>query len=162
MVKKSRKQRKFVIASICLALAIVAGAVVVGYFFFWQNKSETTLPTESGAVKTEAQLLDDLKSATTDKQKATVYMELSNASAQKAGGDKKAVEYAEQAVKVDPRVDTYGQVGFAAEEAGDYKKAFEAYDKALSLSSQTEDDKMNGRSNYNYYLLQKKLMEEQL
>ena len=124
------------------------------------NKTQSTASTESNPEKSEETLKSDLSSAKPGADKAKVYVELSNLYVGNETNKTKATEYAQQAVKEDPIMESYAQLAFSAEKAGDYKTARDAYQKAATLAGDKAEDV--ARSDYGYYTAKQKEMESLL
>jgi len=156
--KKIVNKKTFLIAT---AVIIILG---FGVGFWWYSHNKQGAVTSSPASEetyTPAQELADakkqLETAKTKEERAEAYQKLSNVYANRAGEQAQSVSYAEKMVEEDPQTNSYGQLGYAAEQAGDYKKAAVAYKKAASLSPKTSSD--DARSDYNYYSGQAQQME---
>ncbi|MDB5165160.1 MAG: hypothetical protein JWM00_50 [Candidatus Saccharibacteria bacterium] len=150
-LKKVLKKKTFLTA----ALVIVALSCSAGAWWWYSHNDQgvvTSPPIVEEEYTPEQELADakkQLEVAKTKDERAQAYQKLSNVYANRAGEQVQAVTYAQKMVEEDPQIDSYGQLGYAAEQAGDYKKAAEAYKKAASLATKTSAD--DARSDYNYY-----------
>lgn len=150
-LKRVHKKKLFLVA---VSTLIVVGC---GAAFFWwythNNQSQTATPSTGDEIYTPEQELADAKkqlgAAKTKDERVQAYQKLSNVYANRSGEGAQAIAYAQKMVEEDPQVNSYGQLGFAAEQAGDYKKAAEAYRMAASLAPKSSAD--DARSDYNYY-----------
>lgn len=135
---------------------LLLGGAGTGVWYYYQANNDKKPVTKTS--KEERQLKEKLNEANTDDEKVKAYSDLSNHYVN--SGDKdKAVQYAEDAVELKASIDTYAQLGFAAEEAGDKQAAIAAYEKAASMSPKTS---LNERSDYSYYMGQaERLRNEQ-
>lgn len=136
---------------------VVLGGVGVGAWYYSQADNSDKKPL-TAAAKEEKRLKEKLNEADNTDEKVKAFEDLSNHYVN-SGEDDKALNSAEEAVKLKASVETYALLGFAAEEAGDINAAIAAYEKAASLSPKTSLD--DARSDYTYYTGQAERLRSQ-
>lgn len=168
MARKFHPRAKLITIILIVLLAVGAAA----FYVIRQNETENaskepeqsgTTGKTSGTAATDDELKvaqDLLAKADTDEAKVDAYGELANVYINREDGGAKAVEYAQKAAELDPSPDTYGQLGFTAEQNGDYKTAKDAYQKALSLSDPATSG--DARGDYMYYKMKISEIEAKL
>lgn len=114
-------------------LVIAAGVFIYTVLHKSKNSNSGAGGTAQTTVNEAAKLQKDLDNAATPDNKAKAYdnfssYELGN------GNNAKAVTYAQSAIEQKKTAETYAQLGAAAEAAGNYKLAAEAYTQAAELS----------------------------
>lgn len=164
MIRKVLQSKSIKRSAIIASVVVLLGLGVMGtwaWTYYQMVPSDVTKEddtSEYNARKEEQSLKKAAESASSNTNKAKAYTKLSNFYANQHEAGDESVDYAKKAVEADPTVETYAQLAFAAEQAGDVQKAIEAYEKAASLSEKTALD--DGRSDYSYYMMQARLLRE--
>ncbi|HCR56014.1 TPA: hypothetical protein DIV49_03500 [Candidatus Saccharibacteria bacterium] len=152
--------KKILIPLVFVVLVLIGVAMWTWTYYqaVGSNTADTNDASATSAQKEEKSLKAKLDTASSSKDKAKAYSDLSNFYANQPEAGDESVSYAKKAVEQEPTADTYAQLAFAAEQAGDVEQAIEAYEKAASMSEKTALD--DGRSDYSYYMMQARLLRE--
>jgi len=153
MKGRSLKKVLLVVTAVLVVLAAGTGA---WYYVTTMNKQSKVDVSEDDKRRQELEAL--FYDATGTTEKAAAFSDLSNHYVAEGDG-RKAADYAEKAVEASPTSTSYGQLAFAAQQAGNTEAAIAAYKKAAELA-RADSEEGDSRSDYEYYMMEARLLEE--